>query len=79
MFSTFNEPDETHTLRRFFDEMRKYAPNVYVTYNGDYFDFPFLHARAIVRGMNMRSEIGFSQSADGAFLNQRVPHLDCFY
>lgn len=59
--------------------MRKYAPNVYVTYNGDYFDFPFLHARAMVRGMNMRREIGFTQSADGAFLNQRVPHLDCFY
>ncbi|KAG5492856.1 hypothetical protein JKF63_01436 [Porcisia hertigi] len=78
-FDTFNEENEAATLRRFFDEMRKYKPNVYVTYNGDYFDFPFIHARALFHGMNMRKEIGFAQMADGAFLNQQVPHLDCFY
>lgn len=78
-FDTFNEVDEAATLRRFFDEMKKYQPNVYVTYNGDYFDFPFIHARALFHGMNMRKEIGFSQMADGAFLNQQIPHLDCFY
>lgn len=78
-FDTFNEVDEAGTLRRFFDEMKKYKPNVYVTYNGDYFDFPFIHARALFHGMNMRKEIGFSQAHDGAFLNPQVPHLDCFY
>jgi DNA polymerase epsilon subunit 1 len=78
-FDTFNEEDEAATLRRFFDEMKKYQPNVYVTYNGDYFDFPFIHARALYHGMNMRKEIGFTQMADGAFLNQQIPHLDCFY
>lgn len=78
-FDTFNEENEAATLRRFFDEMRKYRPNVYVTYNGDYFDFPFIHARALYHGMNMRKEIGFTQMADGAFLNQQIPHLDCFY
>ncbi|KAG5467022.1 hypothetical protein LSCM1_01201 [Leishmania martiniquensis] len=78
-FDTFNEENEAATLRRFFDEMRKYKPNVYVTYNGDYFDFPFIHARALYHGMNMRKEIGFAQMADGAFLNQQIPHLDCFY
>ncbi|KAG5492322.1 hypothetical protein GH5_01239 [Leishmania sp. Ghana 2012 LV757] len=78
-FDTFNEENEAATLRRFFDEMRKYKPNVYVTYNGDYFDFPFIHARALHHGMNMRKEIGFAQMADGAFLNQQIPHLDCFY
>ncbi|KAK7200869.1 DNA polymerase epsilon catalytic subunit [Novymonas esmeraldas] len=78
-FDTFNEENEAATLRRFFGEMRKYRPNVYVTYNGDYFDFPFLHARALYHGMNMRKEIGFTQMADGAFLNQQIPHLDCFY
>ncbi|CBZ30989.1 DNA polymerase epsilon catalytic subunit,putative [Leishmania mexicana MHOM/GT/2001/U1103] len=78
-FDTFNEENEAATLRRFFDEMRKYKPNVYVTYNGDYFDFPFIHARALYHGMNMRNEIGFTQTADGAFLNKQIPHLDCFY
>ncbi|KAI5689504.1 DNA polymerase family B [Leishmania braziliensis] len=78
-FDTFNEENEAATLRRFFDEMRKYKPNVYVTYNGDYFDFPFLHARALHHGMHMHKEIGFTQMVDGAFLNQQIPHLDCFY
>ncbi|KAH9601635.1 DNA polymerase epsilon [Trypanosoma melophagium] len=79
IFETFNEVDEKSLLRRFYDEMRKYQPNVYVTYNGDYFDFPFIHARSIFHKLSMREEIGFTQSADGAFLNQKIPHLDCFY
>ncbi|ESL12213.1 DNA polymerase epsilon catalytic subunit [Trypanosoma rangeli SC58] len=79
IFDTFNEPDEKALLRRFYDEMRKYKPNVYVTYNGDYFDFPFIHARSLFHQLNMREEIGFTQGAEGAFLNQKIPHLDCFY
>ncbi|KEG13670.1 putative DNA polymerase epsilon catalytic subunit [Trypanosoma grayi] len=79
VFDTFNEPDEKALLRRFYDEMRKYKPNVYVTYNGDYFDFPFIHARSIFHNLSLRDEIGFTQGADGAFLNQKIPHLDCFY
>lgn len=78
-FDTFNEKDEGSTLRRFYDEIKRYKPNVFVTYNGDYFDFPFIHARSLVHGMSMRDEIGFNQTADGAFLNPTVPHLDCFY
>lgn len=79
IFETFNEVDEAATLRRFYTEIQKYQPNIFVTYNGDYFDFPFIHARSLVHGMNMRNEIGFSQGADGAFLCQATPHLDCFY
>ncbi|RNF25902.1 DNA polymerase epsilon catalytic subunit A [Trypanosoma conorhini] len=79
IFDTFNEPNEKALLRRFYDEMRKYKPNVYVTYNGDYFDFPFIHARSVFHQLNMREEIGFTQGAEGAFLNQKIPHLDCFY
>lgn len=78
-FDTFNEPDEFHTLRRFYDELKRHKPNVYVTYNGDYFDFPFIHARSLFHGMNMRNEIGFAQGAEGATLNPKIPHLDCFY
>ncbi|KAF8298815.1 putative DNA polymerase epsilon catalytic subunit [Trypanosoma cruzi] len=79
IFETFNEPNEKALLRRFYDEMRKYKPNVYVTYNGDYFDFPFIHARSLFHQLSMREEIGFTQGAEGAFLNHKIPHLDCFY
>ena len=79
VFEVFNEPDEAALLRRFYDEMQLHKPMVFVTYNGDYFDFPFIHARSLHHGMNMRKELGFGQNQEGATLNQIIPHLDCFY
>lgn len=38
-FVVFNEPDEAATLRRFFDHILEVQPNVFVTYNGDFFDW----------------------------------------
>jgi DNA polymerase epsilon subunit 1 len=80
-FVIFNVADEAALLRKWFDEMRAYRPMVYATYNGDYFDFPFIEARSQFHGMNMKREIGFAQNvnAEGATLNLTVPHLDCFY
>ena len=47
------------TLRRWFDHMREVKPAVYVTYNGDFFDWPFMETRAAKLGMDMQQEIGF--------------------
>ena len=40
-------------LRYWFDHMRRVQPGIYVTYNGDFFDWPFIEARAAVHGMSM--------------------------
>ncbi|EAN76998.1 DNA polymerase epsilon catalytic subunit, putative [Trypanosoma brucei brucei TREU927] len=79
IFDTFNEPDEKALLQRFYSEMRLYQPTVYVTYNGDYFDFPFIHARSLFHHLSMREELGFSQNSEGAFVANKLVHLDCFY
>ena len=55
----WNEKDEQGTLRRWFDHMREVKPAVYVTYNGDFFDWPFIETRAAKLGMDMHQEIGF--------------------
>lgn len=34
-------------------------PAVYVTYNGDFFDWPFMETRAEKHGIDMHKEIGF--------------------
>lgn len=34
-------------------------PAIYVTYNGDFFDFPFVEKRAAVYGMDIHHELGF--------------------
>jgi DNA polymerase epsilon subunit 1 len=78
-FACFNEANEQALLRRWYDEMKLYKPLVYVTYNGDYFDFPFIQARSEFHGMNLRHELGYSMSQEGATLNPRLPHMDCFY
>jgi DNA polymerase epsilon subunit 1 len=58
-FIVWNEKDEAATLRRWFDHMREVQPAVYVTYNGDFFDWPFIETRAAKHGMDMHREIGF--------------------
>ena len=50
-FIVWNEKDEAGLLRRWFDHMRETRPCVYVTYNGDFFDWPFVETRAEKNGM----------------------------
>ena len=55
----FNEVDEAATLKRWFDHMREVQPGIYVTYNGDFFDWPFIETRAEQCGLDMHAAIGF--------------------
>lgn len=55
----FNEPNELALLQRFFSHMREVAPAIYVTYNGDFFDWPFMSARANKYDMDIYTELGF--------------------
>ncbi|KAH9255454.1 hypothetical protein BASA81_006573 [Batrachochytrium salamandrivorans] len=57
-FEVINLTNEKEMLKHFFQHCRDIKPTVYVTYNGDSFDFPFLDARAIKCGLNMKEEIG---------------------
>lgn len=34
-------------------------PAIFVTYNGDFFDFPFMEKRASVHGMDLYEQLGF--------------------
>ena len=51
---------------------------MYVTYNGDFFDWPFIETRAAKLGMDMQQEIGFKMDAKThECLSRRVqPHLE---
>lgn len=53
-FTVFNEPDEKSTLRQFFDHILDIKPHCFVTYNGDFFDWPFIETRAAAHGMDMK-------------------------
>ena len=40
-------------LQKWFAHMREVKPGIYVTYNGDYFDWPFLERRAAHHGFKL--------------------------
>ena len=77
-FIVWNEPNEAALLRRWFDHMREVQPSIYVTYNGDYFDFPFVETRAKKNGMDMYREIGFKCDPSGECRSKFALHLDAF-
>jgi len=79
-FHIFNEATEKDLLERFFSEYRKHKPQIVVTYNGDFFDWPFVQDRAAVYGLDMRQEVGVERvSEDGEFRGRATVHLDAFH
>lgn len=62
-FTVWNVANEEALLRRWFDHMREVKPAIYVTYNGDWFDWPFIETRAAKLGMDMLDEIGFQMNS----------------
>ena len=80
-FKVFNERDERSLMRRWFDHMRALRPGIYVTYNGDFFDWPFLADRAEKLGMSLYDELSVRVDRTGAAAEARsraVLHLDAF-
>ncbi|KMQ44698.1 Ribonuclease H-like domain [Trichophyton rubrum] len=77
-FTIFNEPDEKAVLERFFSHIKEAKPSVMVTYNGDFFDWPFVEARASVQGIDMYAEIGFRKNSEDIYRSDYCAHMDAF-
>ncbi|XP_019718434.1 DNA polymerase epsilon catalytic subunit A [Hippocampus comes] len=77
-FTVFNEDDEVALIQRFFDHIQETKPNIIVTYNGDFFDWPFVETRASVHGLSMHREIGFQKDSQGEYKSSQAIHMDSF-
>uniref|UniRef100_H2YP33 DNA polymerase epsilon catalytic subunit n=1 Tax=Ciona savignyi TaxID=51511 RepID=H2YP33_CIOSA len=77
-FTIFNEKDELSTIHRFFDHILEVKPQIFVTYNGDFFDWPFVEARASKCGLDMLREIGFSKDSQGEYKSRQASHMDAY-
>eukprot|EP00268_Persea_americana_P026628 TRINITY_DN2608_c0_g1_i2.p1 TRINITY_DN2608_c0_g1~~TRINITY_DN2608_c0_g1_i2.p1 ORF type:complete len:2201 (+),score=389.42 TRINITY_DN2608_c0_g1_i2:181-6783(+) len=78
-FKVKNVKNENELLRQWFAHMRDVKPGIYVTYNGDFFDWPFLETRAAYHGIKMSEEIGFlCDKNQGECRAKFACHLDCF-
>ncbi|KAK2190703.1 hypothetical protein NP493_73g03008 [Ridgeia piscesae] len=77
-FIVYNEPDEMRTIQRFIDDVLDVKPNIFVTYNGDSFDWPFVEARAAFHGIDLNQEIGFEKDSQGEYKCRSAIHMDCY-
>ena len=66
------------TIKRFFSHVQEVKPTVMATFNGDFFDFPFLDARAQANGLDMFLEIGFAKDSEDEYKSRTCAHMDCF-
>ena len=78
-FMIFNEANEKAVLERFFLHIKEARPTVIATYNGDFFDWPFVEARASVNGIDMYQEIGWKKDNEDQFKCSYGVHMDCFH
>lgn len=77
-FTVFNEDNEENTIKRFFDHLLKVKPNIMVTYNGDFFDWPFVDDRAKKYGLDMKKEIGFCKDNQDEYKHINCIHMDAY-
>ncbi|CAH8251565.1 unnamed protein product [Arabidopsis lyrata] len=78
-FKVTNVKNEVELLQRWFYHMQELKPGIYVTYNGDFFDWPFIERRASHHGIKMNEELGFRcDHNQGECRAKFVCHLDCF-
>lgn len=79
MFTIYNEPNEEAVIRKFFAHINKVKPHIFVTYNGDFFDWPFVETRAIINNIDMKRKIGFSKNKDDIYTCRPAMHMDCLW
>ncbi|KAF9223138.1 DUF1744-domain-containing protein [Gyrodon lividus] len=77
-FIVYNEKDEAAVITKFFQHIQEVKPTVIATFNGDFFDFPFLCARATANGIDMFLETGFAKDSEDEYKSRCCVHMDCF-
>ena len=78
-FTIFNEEDEKAMILRFFEHIQDVKPTIIATYNGDFFDWPYLDKRATINEVSMYEEIGFRlDKQSDTYTSSYCCHMDCF-
>lgn len=77
----YNEESEKACLQKFFRHVRAVRPLVITTFNGDFFDIPFIAKRCEIHGLSIEQEMGFVADRKGETWTGKYVflHLDCYY
>ena len=89
-FDVINCSSELDMLQYFFKHIRDEHIHIMSTYNGDYFDFPYVEQRALKYNMQLKHEIGMwkkagtgtgkgkaSNKQENEYCGRFTVHLDC--
>ncbi len=72
-----NNSTQAALLKHFFGHIKEQHPNIFVSFNGDFFDWPFVEARAKANGMSMYEEVGVYEDK-GEYKCRYGSHMDAF-
>lgn len=76
-FRIFNEENEEALLIRFIEVIIEHRPHIITTYNGGYFDWPFIDKRMKKYNLNLDQSIQFKQTIE-YYECPYILHLDCY-
>lgn len=76
-FKISNEDDEEALLIRFIEIVQKHRPHLVTTFNGAFFDFPFVEKRLARYGVSLEETTGF-YCRDEYYVSPFTVHLDCY-
>ena len=76
-FMIFNESNEKALIQRFFSHFLEVKPQIVITYNGDFFDWPFLETRAQLYGLSIEKDLGVERVGE-EYRGRCCVHLDAF-
>ncbi|KAF4695117.1 hypothetical protein FOZ60_005854 [Perkinsus olseni] len=84
-FECINCDTEKDLLVAFFDLLLRTRPHITVTFNGDFFDLPYVHDRAQIHSLNLYQQCGISRprnaikGSDSDFWSGKfMTHMDCY-
>lgn len=78
VFTVFNESNEKNLIIKFFNHIKELKPTIITTFNGDFFDWPFVDARSTYHDIDMFDEIGFFKDNEGQYKSSYCIHMDCY-
>ena len=78
-FAVVNEPNEAALLNKFLSHIQLVRPHIVVTYNGDFFDWPYVEKRCKINNLDLDALIGFKAAPlGGEYESSYCLHMDCF-
>lgn len=75
--TVYNEPNEKAALVKFMEHIKEAKPFIITSFNGDFFDWPFVEERMRRHNIDMLSEIAIANN-NGEYYGRFVIHLDCY-